>query len=88
MRTDILSALRSGSKLFAMVISKRQKSPLARKEFNVNKCVQLHSGAKYLEFVPNIQLLPYFVYTVRAANAMMTLRDVQARLSIGCIPRQ
>ena len=55
----------SGSKLFAKVISRRQKSPLARKELTLSRLVEIFFSADNLckEFVPRSNLTnvkPYF----------------------------
>ena len=48
------------SKLFAKVISRRQKSPLAGNELNAH--AKISSGVKDLYFGLSLYLHPYFVY--------------------------
>ena len=61
----------SGSKLFAKVISGRQKLPLVRKELNIQ--AQLSIQARPYFFGLRLPLLPFYVYMLAA--------NVPARLS-------
>ena len=66
-----LTLQRFGSKLFAKVISRRQKLPLAGKELNMH--MQLSSGTKSLIFGMSLHLLSYFMYANSECSGEMNL---------------